>query len=91
MSHPRHTEPVAIIGLGCHFPGAPNPKAYWQLLRDGIDAITEVPADRWNIDELYAADPMAPGKMSTRWGGFIEQVDHFDAGFFGISPHEDMV
>jgi acyl transferase domain-containing protein/NADPH:quinone reductase-like Zn-dependent oxidoreductase/acyl carrier protein len=82
------TEPVAIIGLSCRFPGAPNAEAFWRLLTQGVDAIREVPADRWDIDALYAPDATAPGMMSTRWGGFLEQVDRFDAHFFSISPRE---
>jgi acyl transferase domain-containing protein len=81
-------EPIAIIGMGCRFPGADSPEAFWELLRDGVDAITEVPIDRWNISELYNQEPRTPGKMNTRWGGFIEHVDQFDAAFFGISPCE---
>lgn len=83
-------EPIAIIGIGCRFPGAKNPDAYWKLLRNGVDAITEVPPDRWNIDDFYDPDPSAPGKMNTRYGGFIEDVDQFDPYFFGISPREAM-
>src|SRR5712664_520708 len=82
-------EPIAIIGMGCRFPGgADHPKAFWQLLREGVDAIGEVPPDRWEIDSYFDADPDAPGKMYTREGGFIEHVDLFDAQFFGISPKE---
>jgi acyl transferase domain-containing protein len=80
-------EPVAIIGIGCRFPGANNPAAFWQLIQHGVDAISEVPPDRWDVDAFYA--PTAtPGKMNTRWGGFIEQVDRFDPSFFGISTDE---
>lgn len=82
-------EPVAIIGIGCRLPGANNADAFWQLLREGIDAITEVPADRWDARAYYSADPAPPpGKMNTRWGGFLDQVDQFDAAFFGIAPRE---
>ncbi len=81
-------EPIAIIGIGCRFPGAKNPEAFWQLLHQGGDAISEVPADRWNADQFYDPEPGKPGKMSTRWGGFLDQVDGFDAAFFGISPRE---
>ncbi len=88
-AHTGEAEPIAIIGLGCRFPGAgETPQAYWKLLRDGVDAIREVPSDRWDIDACYDADPDAPGKMYTRHGGFIEDVDTFDSHFFGISPRE---
>src|SRR5580700_1645110 len=80
--------PIAITGIGCRFPGANDPAAFWQLLRDGVDAIRDVPADRFDQHAFYDPDPATPGKMSTRWGGFLEQVDRFDANFFGISPRE---
>ena len=81
-------EPIAIVGLACRFPGAPDAEAFWRLLIEGKDAISEVPADRWNIEQLFSADPTAPGKMSTRWGGFLDGIDRFDPQFFGISPRE---
>lgn len=82
-------EPIAIIGLGCRFPGGANsPEAYWQLLKDGRDAITEVPVDRWDVDALYDPNPGTPGKMTSRWGGFLDSIDQFDPGFFGLSPRE---
>ncbi|MGB7875090.1 MAG: beta-ketoacyl synthase N-terminal-like domain-containing protein, partial [Anaerolineales bacterium] len=80
-------EPIAIIGLSCRFPQAPNPGAFWELLRNGVDAITEVPPDRWDVDALHSSDP-APGKITTRLGGFLDNVDLFDPAFFGISPRE---
>jgi len=79
---------IAIIGIGCRFPGAVDAEAFWQLLRDGVDAIREVPAERFDLEAFFDPDPAAPGKMNTRWGGFIEDVDRFDAYFFGISPRE---
>ncbi|MCG8346827.1 MAG: amino acid adenylation domain-containing protein [Chloroflexales bacterium] len=82
------TEPIAVIGIGCRFPGADGPQAFWRLLHDGVDAISEVPPDRWDIEGVYDPDPATPGKMSTRWGGFLERADMFDARFFGISPRE---
>jgi len=82
-------EPVAIIGMGCRFPGGANsPEAYWRLLREGVDAVTEIPAERWNIDDYYDPDPDKPGRMYSRHGGFIRDVDKFDAAFFRISPRE---
>jgi myxalamid-type polyketide synthase MxaB len=81
-------EPVAIIGIGCRLPGARNPRAFWQLLRGGGDAIRVVPPDRWNVDALYDPEPATPAKMNTRWGGFLDEVDRFDAAFFGVSGRE---
>jgi len=83
-----NAEAIAIIGIGCRFPGAKDARAFWNLLRNGVDAIREVPAQRFNLHDFYDPDPAAPGKMVTRWGGFIEQVEQFDAHFFGISPRE---
>src|SRR6266542_3404167 len=85
----RAADPIAIIGMGCRFPGgAIGPDAFWEVLRNGVDAISEVPRDRWNIEEYYDPDPGAPGKMSTRYGGFVEAIDQFDPQFFGITPRE---
>ena len=82
-------EPIAVIGMGLRFPGGANtPESFWELLRGGVDAITDVPPDRWNVNAFYDPDPDAPGKMSTRWGGFLENIDKFDPEFFGISPRE---
>jgi acyl transferase domain-containing protein/surfactin synthase thioesterase subunit len=81
-------ERIAIIGVGCRFPGAENLEEFWQLLRDGTDAVMEVPFDRWDIDAFYDPQPGTPGKMNTRWGGFLPQVDCFDPQFFGIAPRE---
>lgn len=82
-------EPVAIIGMSCRLPGrVGSPDAFWRMLHDGVDAIGPVPTDRWDHAAYYDPDPDAPGKMSTRFGGFIEKIDEFDPGFFGISPRE---
>ncbi|HVU25844.1 MAG TPA: SDR family NAD(P)-dependent oxidoreductase, partial [Opitutus sp.] len=82
-------EPIAIIGLGCRFPGdAATPAAFWDLLRAGRDAVTEVPADRWPVGAFFDADPAVPGKMATRHGGFLGDVESFDPAYFGISPRE---
>lgn len=83
-------EPIAIIGMACRFPGAKNSEAFWKLLRDGRDVITTVPPERWESRAFYDPAPATPGKMNSRWGGFLEQVDHFDAHFFEISPREAM-
>lgn len=82
-------EPIAIIGIGCRFPrGVDSPEAFWKLLDEGQDAIREVPEERWDLDALYDPELATPGKMNTRWGGFLDRVDHFDPAFFGISSRE---
>jgi acyl transferase domain-containing protein/acyl carrier protein len=82
-------EPIAIVGLACRFPGgADTPEAFWELLRDGVDATSEIPGDRWDVDAWYDADLEAPGKMYVRRGGFLRDVASFEPRFFGISPRE---
>ncbi|WP_437310875.1 SDR family NAD(P)-dependent oxidoreductase [Sorangium sp. So ce388] len=82
-------EPLAIIGMACRFPGgADDPASYWRLLRDGVDAVTEVPPSRWTPEDTAAVDPGAAGQLGVRWGAFLDQVDGFDADFFDISPRE---
>jgi phthiocerol/phenolphthiocerol synthesis type-I polyketide synthase C len=81
-------EPIAIVGIGCRFPGASGLDEFWSLVRNGVDAITEIPRERWNIDALFDPLPGTLAKMSTRWGGFLSGVDRFDPHFFGISPRE---
>jgi len=82
------TEAIAIIGMACRFPKANDPSEFWELLRQGIDAISEIPGDRWDIDAYYDKNPSTPGKMYSRWGGFIDHVDQFSPGFFHITPGE---
>ncbi|MDI2127659.1 type I polyketide synthase [Yinghuangia seranimata] len=79
---------VAVVGIGCRVPGASGPEAYWKLLTGGVDAIREVPADRWDADAYYDPDPQVPGRMNTRWGGFLDDAEGFDAEFFGVSARE---
>ncbi|MFD7662132.1 type I polyketide synthase, partial [Streptomyces sp. NPDC059788] len=79
---------IAVVGIACRFAQAATPGEFWQLLRDGKDVITEVPADRWDAEALYDPDPAAPGRMISRWGSFLDHVDHFDPAFFRISPRE---
>ncbi len=85
---PEAVEPIAIVGMACRLPGAPDLEAFWQLLTEGRSAITEVPPDRWDVDEFYDPRPDVPGKINTRWGGFVERVSEFDPLFFGITPRE---
>ncbi|MGO9225551.1 type I polyketide synthase, partial [Mycobacterium sp.] len=84
----RTDEPIAIVSVACRFPGAPDPEAYWELLSGGVDAIREIPDDRFDVDEYYDPDPETPGKIYTRYGGFLDTIDGFDPEFFGISPRE---
>ena len=81
-------EPLAVVGLGCRMPQAPDPESLWSLLAQGVCAITEVPQGRWDAADLFHPVIGTPGKMNTRHGGFIEEVDRFDAALFGISPRE---
>ena len=84
---PRTAAPVAIIGIGCRFPGGVTDAAsFWRLLRDGVDAIGEIPADRFDIDQFYDERPATPGRIMSRRGGFLGRLDQFDAAFFGMSP-----
>lgn len=82
------SEPVALVGMACRFPGASDCDTFWRLLEEGRDAIAEVPAARWDLAHYFDANPNAPGKINTRYGGFIDRVDSFDAAFFGISAQE---
>jgi len=85
----RAREPIAIIGIGCRFPGDANDaESFWKLMSAGVDAITEIPEDRWSIEKFYHPDPGLPGKTYSRWGGFIKGIDPFEPEFFGISPRE---
>ena len=84
----NENESIAIVGMGCRFPKANNPKEFWELLLNNGDGITEVPKDRWDIDKFYDPNQSVPGKMISKLGGFIEDVDKFDSHFFGISPRE---
>ena len=86
---PAAHEPVAIIGIGCRFPaGIQDPESFWRALLDGTDAITEIPDSRFDAHRYYDPRPATPGKIMTQWGGFLADVDKFDAYFFGISPRE---
>jgi myxalamid-type polyketide synthase MxaB len=81
-------EPIAVIGMGCRFPGARNLDEYWKLISEGREGVREIPADRWNVDEFYDANVDAPGKIVTRRGGFLDDIDQFDPRAFGITPRE---
>jgi acyl transferase domain-containing protein len=85
----RQKEPIAIVGIGLRLPGgARDEPSLWQLLANGVDTISEIPSDRWDLDAYYDPDPDKPGKMHTRHGAFLGDVDRFDSEFFGVSPRE---
>lgn len=86
-------EPLAIVGMGCRFPGrSDGPDSFWQMLHDGVDAICDVPGDRWDVRKFYDPDPASPGRTVTLQGGFLrESIWDFDPAFFGISPREASV
>lgn len=82
-------EPIAIVGIGCRFPPlCDRPEDFWQLLIEGKSGISEVRCDRWDIDAYYNDDANTPGKMYSRYGGFVPHLQDFDAQFFRISPRE---
>jgi acyl transferase domain-containing protein/acyl carrier protein len=83
-----HREPLAIVGIGCRFPQGTGPDGYWAMLRDGIDAVREIPRDRWDIERLYDPDLTVPGKMATRWAALLGDVRGFDCRALGVSPRE---
>lgn len=88
MSRPDR-DPIAIVGIGCRFPGgARDPESFWNLLKEGVDAVGEIPSGRVGLAPYYAPGPGRPGKMMSRHGGFLDDIDRFDANFFGISPRE---
>ncbi|MBL8197131.1 MAG: acyltransferase domain-containing protein [Blastocatellia bacterium] len=81
-------EPIAVIGISCRFPGSKNVDSFWQMLKDGVDAVTKIPSDRWNIEDYYSPDISVAGKVNSCWGGFLQNIDQFDPSFFKVSPRE---
>ena len=80
-------EPIAIIGIGCRFPGGVgDPASFWDMLCQGRTGISEIPADRWNMDAMFDPDPDAIARSTAKWGGFLDDIRGFDPGFFDISP-----
>ena len=79
-------EPIAVVGIGCRFPGGGHGvEAFWHVLREGVDAVREVPSERWDLARYYDPNPDAPGKMYTRWAALLDDVADFDPEFFGIA------
>lgn len=87
----KHEEEIAVIGLAGRYPGAVDINAFWENLRNGVDAITEIPADRWEHQQFFEPVKGIPGKTYAKWGGFIDGVTEFDPLFFNISPLEATV
>ncbi|WP_326799366.1 acyltransferase domain-containing protein [Streptomyces sp. NBC_01808] len=84
----EQAEPIAIIGMAGRFPGSPDIDTFWDQLRAGTDAISEVPRDRYDVEAIFEPSPSSPGRTSSKWGGFLERIQEFDPEFFGISPRE---
>ena len=86
---PTRRDKIAICGIGCRLPGGiASPARFWELLRAGFDGVRPMPEDRWEIAAFYHADPKRAGKLYTRAGGYLDNIDQFDAEFFGVSPRE---
>jgi acyl transferase domain-containing protein len=89
IDHQSHSERIAIVGIGCRFPGnATNPAAFWDLLRLGQDAIAKIPSDRWELEKIYGPGYDAGNFSHILRGGFLDKIQEFDCAFFGISPRE---
>ena len=89
MNRNEPSEPLAIVGIGCRLPGGANDwQSFWRLLEEGRDAITETPEDRWSTAKFFQPGEAAPGKLLSRWGGHVSDIDAFDPRAFGISPRE---
>ena len=83
------TDPIAIVGMGCRFPGGvDSPEAFWELLISGKDILGGIPESRWDVDAFYDAEVSVPGKMYVREGYYLDEVDKFDPQFFGLAPRE---
>ena len=79
---------IAVIGMACRFPGANDYQEYWHLLINGVNAIKEIPASRWDVSKYYSPDIDVPNKSISKWCGLVDDIDKFDNRFFNISPRE---
>ena len=84
----REVEGIAVIGMACRFPGARDYEEFWRNLEEGVNSIIEIPKDRWDWRDYFGDPQIEPNKTNSKWGGFIEDIDKFDAAFFRISPKE---
>jgi len=84
----QESEPIAVVGLACIFPGANSACQFWTNLVSAVDSVTEIPPDRWKPDDFYSADQDAQGKSISKWGGFVDTMGYFEPQFFEISPHQ---
>ncbi len=82
------TQAIAILAVACRFPGADSPEAFWQNLAAGVESVQKVPPARWSTDHFFAPPPYQPGKSISQWGAFLDDIQRFDAAFFGIAPAE---
>ena len=83
------TGPIAIVGIGCRFPGGvADLEQFWTLLSEGRSGVGDIPEWRIDLQRYYDATPQTPGKTIARYGGYLSDIDQFDADFFGISPRE---
>ena len=81
--------PIAVIGMACRLPGGiDSPEQFWEALLRGDDLVTEIPADRWDVDDYYDPEPGVPGRSVSRWGAFLDDVGGFDCEFFGVGERE---
>lgn len=85
----KNSNDIAIVGMSCRFPGDANtPEAFWDLIENKVDAIDDIPKERWDTERYYDPEKNTKGKMYTKQGGFLKDVDLFDNLFFKISPFE---
>ncbi len=88
MKEQQKSDLIAVIGIACRFPGASDYKQFWENMEAGVNSITEIPSQRWEVEKHYSPIPNQPNKTISKWGGLVEGIDEFDAEFFSISPRE---
>src|SRR5262249_5164642 len=83
-SHSKAADKIAVVGMACHFPEAPDIKRFWTNLHEGRDCIREAPSARWEVDQYFSLSEYAAGKSICKWGGFLDEIELFDPSYFGI-------